>query len=86
MTGTKPVVAFWVNKVYGVNVAGYLQVLSPALSEEKRKLGSNTFIATQPGIIATIYLSPIALLKKIKHPIKFFLACGHWIVFFKIFS
>jgi len=36
----------------------------------KRKLGSNTFIATQPGIIATIYLSPIALLKKNKTPYK----------------
>jgi len=30
---------------------------------KKRKLGSNSFITTQPGIIATIYLSPIALLK-----------------------
>ncbi len=64
MAGTRPVVAFWVNKVYGVNVAGYLQVLMSVIPEEKRKLGSNTFIATQPGIIATIYLSPIALLKK----------------------
>ncbi|HMQ61896.1 MAG TPA: hypothetical protein PKE06_14585, partial [Flavilitoribacter sp.] len=33
----------------------------------ERKLGSSAFAATQPGIIATIYLSPIALLK-IKHP------------------
>ena len=39
------------------------------LSGRKRKLGSNTFIATQPGIIATIYLSPIALLKN-KTPYK----------------
>ncbi len=32
-------------------------------SGHKRKLGSYSFTTTQPGIIATIYLSPIALLK-----------------------
>ena len=36
-------------------------------ADGERKLGSSAFAATQPGIIATIYLSPIALLK-IKHP------------------
>ena len=45
--------------------------------QRKRKLGSGVAVATQPGIIATIYLSPIAcdahlcgraLLKKLKTP------------------
>jgi hypothetical protein len=52
------------------------------LLAKKRKLGSDTFITTQPGIIATIYLSPIALLK-IKHPL--FLTANAVYIFFRAF-